>query len=86
MDGSVTMPLAEDERKGGNISGKEPLRMFWGVYPCSRWWVPGCSWYIVPWTSGWTAGDEVEGRSLNDGRTARSNEDMNAIWFESEAI
>jgi len=28
MDGSVTMPLAEDERKGGNISGKEPLRVF----------------------------------------------------------
>lgn len=31
MDGNVTMPLAEDERNGGNISGKEPLRVFRGV-------------------------------------------------------
>jgi hypothetical protein len=36
MDGSVTVPLAEDERKGGNISGKEFLRTFWAVYTCSR--------------------------------------------------
>lgn len=35
MDGSVTMLLAEDERKGGNISGKELLRALWGMYFCS---------------------------------------------------
>ena len=28
IDGSVTVLLAEGERKGGNISGKEALRMF----------------------------------------------------------
>ena len=85
MDGSVTVPLAKDERKGGNISGKEPLRAFWVVYLCSS-WVLGLSWYIIPWIGGWTVRDEAEERSLNDGRTARSNEDMNAIWFESETI
>jgi hypothetical protein len=35
MDGSVTMLLAEDERRGGNISGKEPLRALWGMNFCS---------------------------------------------------
>ena len=85
MDGSVTVPLAEDERKGGNISGKEPLRAFLGVYLYSC-WVLVLSWCAIPWIGAWTVHDEAEGRSLNDGRTARSNEDMNAIWFESETI
>lgn len=86
MDGNVTMPLAEDECNGGNISGKEPLRVFRGVYVCSCCWVSGFCWYIVPKTGGWVARDEVEGWSLNGGRTARSKEDMNAIWLGSETI
>lgn len=86
MDGSVTVPLAEDERKGGSISGTEPLRVFWGTYLCSCCWVSGFSWYIAPWTGGWAARGEAEGCPLDGGRTARSNEDMNAIWLESETI
>lgn len=84
MDGNVTVPLAE--RKGGNISGKEPLLVFRGVYwdSCCR--ASGFSWYIVPKVGGCVARDEVEGWSLNGGRTARSNEDMNAIWLGSETI
>ena len=31
IDGSVTVLLAGDERKGGNTSGKEPLRTYGGV-------------------------------------------------------
>jgi len=54
------------------------------LYPCC--WVLGFAWYIIPWTGGWTFDDEAEGCSMNDGRTVRSNEDMNAIWFESETI
>lgn len=43
IDGSVTVLLAEDERTGGNISGKEPLRVFWYVYSCFCCWELGFS-------------------------------------------
>ena len=35
IDGSVTVLLAEDGRNGGNMFGKEPLRVFRRVCSCA---------------------------------------------------